>query len=355
MQLINAFGPAIQHHIVSAMPQAMGAARHLAPGLAVSLQGDFPPLAGRPTPWRLLGLARAMQPYDLVLTYNWGAMDAVMAHTIYARSMNLPPLIHHEDGFNADEATRLKPGRNFYRRIGLHSATSLIVPSVRLERIALNIWHQPRGKVLRIPNGVETARFGRKVRRDVLPNLIKRPGEFWVGTLAGLRVVKNLTRMVRAFSGLPPEWHLVILGEGPERNAIMDEAVRLNVGDRVHLPGHVGDPARVLGLLDLFALSSDSEQFPISVVEAMATGLAVAAPDVGDVLQIVAKENQPFIVPAGDEAALAGIMAELAGDQALRRQLGEANRRRAHKEYDEDAMIAAYRDAYGAALGRPFG
>src|SRR3712207_7804494 len=53
--------------------------------------------------------------FDLVLTYNWGALDAVMAK----RLLGGPPLVHHEDGFNEDEAERLKRQRNLYRRIGL--------------------------------------------------------------------------------------------------------------------------------------------------------------------------------------------------------------------------------------------
>jgi glycosyltransferase involved in cell wall biosynthesis len=182
--------------------------------------------------------------------------------------------------------------------------------------------------------------------------VIKRPGEKWLGTLAGLRPVKNLPRLVRAFAGLPDEWQLVILGEGPEREAIRAEALRLDAAHRVHLPGFVAAPAQAIGLFDLFALSSDSEQFPISVVEAMAAGLAVASPDVGDVAAMVAEANRPYVVRAGDEAALAGALAALAESEALRRGIGEANRARARAEYDERTMIAAYRAVYARALVR---
>ncbi len=356
-RLINAFGKDVEHTIVSAQPEALGAASAIASGIVAHYPRDFPALAGRPTPGRLQQIARAMHGFDLVLTYNWGAMDAVMAHTLFGHAlkiqgMGLPPLVHHEDGFNQDEIDRLKRSRNWYRRIALGRASALVVPSQRLEDIALDAWQQPRGRVKRVPNGIATARYGGKVRRDALPRVIKRDGELWLGTLAGLRAIKNLPRLIRAFAALPEPWQLVILGEGPEREAIRDEALRLDIGHRVHLPGFVADPAKAIGLFDLFALSSDSEQFPLSVIEAMAAGLAVAAPAVGDVAQIVAAPNAPYIVPPGDEAALSGALLALARDPALRRAIGEANRTRACAEFDEAGMIAAYRRIYAKAMRR---
>lgn len=351
-QLINAFGRGVEHDIVSAVPDAFGAAKAIAPGMRVSYPRDFPALAGRPTPARLQRLARAMQGYDLVLSYNWGAMDAVMAHTLFAELLRLPPLVHHEDGFNADEANGLKRSRNWYRRIALGRSQGLVVPSRQLEEIALSAWQQPRWRVRRIANGIRTADYGAKARPDVLPGLIKHEGELWLGTLAGLRPVKNLPRLVRAFAPLPEQWQLVILGEGGERAAIAAEAERLGIAHRVHLPGFTAKPAEALALFDLFALSSDSEQFPISLVEAMAAGLAVAAPAVGDVAAMVAQGNAPFIAPVGDEAGLGAAIGQLAADAELRARLGEANRERACAEFDEAGMVEAYRAAYAAAMGR---
>ncbi len=352
VRLMNLFGPALSHTVVSAVPGALGAAAAVDPALTVAYPADFPALAGRPTPARLQRIARAMQGFDLVLTYNWGAMDAVMAHTLFASAFGLPPLVHHEDGFNEDEAERLKPARNWYRRIALGRAGALVVPSARLEQVALGPWAQPRWRVRRIANGINTASYARKPRPDAIPRVIKRKGELWLGTLAGLRAVKNLPRLVRAFSFLPPEWQLVILGEGPEREAIRQMAIDLEIGHRVHLPGFVPDPAAAVGLFDLFALSSDSEQFPLSVVEAMAAGLAVAAPAVGDIAAMVAPENGPFIVPPGREDLLADALLALAADKRLRAAIGTANRARAVAEYDEAAMLAAYRRTYADAMGR---
>lgn len=351
-KLMNAFGPKVEHTVVSAELEAYGAAAAIDRSVAVTYPDDFPALKGRPFPRRLQKLAKAMLGHDLVLTYNWGAMDAVMAHTLFGDALKLPPLIHHEDGFNEDEAQRLKPMRNWYRRLALERAQGLVVPSQRLEAIALKAWQQPRRKVFRVANGVPVFAYGGKARPDALPRLTKRPGELWLGTLAGLRAVKNLPRLVRAFSALPEPWQLVILGEGPERDAIRAEAVRLGIEDRVHLPGFAPDPAKALALFDLFALSSESEQFPISVVEAMAAGLAVAAPKVGDVAGMVAAANADYLSEPGDEAGLADAIKHLASDPAERARVGKANRARAEAEYDEAAMVAAYSRIYAGAMGR---
>ncbi len=351
-RLMNAFGLAAEHAVVSAQSGAYGASVALDPALTVAYPQDFPSLQGRPEPLRLLRLARAMRGFGLILTYNWGAMDAVLAHRLYGGLLGLPPLVHHEDGFNEDEADGLKPARNLFRRVALGRASALVVPSRRLEAIALEAWHQPASRVRLIINGINIAAYRDLPPADAVPGLVKMPGVKWVGTLAGLRAVKNLPRLVRAFAALPEDWHLVIVGEGPERSAIEAQAAACGLAGRVHLPGFVADPARVVGLFDIFALSSDSEQFPISVVEAMAAGKAVASPAVGDVAVMVSGENRPFVTPAGDEAALADSLARLAADESLRSAVGAANRARALADYDEATMIAAYRQTYARAMGR---
>ena len=351
VRLMNAWGKDAQHAIVSGDLERRGAARLIGSKVKVSWP-KFPSLRGKPLPGRLKKIAAAMAGYDLICTYNWGAMDAVMAHTLFADVYKLPPLVHHEDGFNEDEANGLKRSRNLYRRIALGRTAALVVPSTTLEAIALETWQQPRSRVRRIPNGIDTRRFAAPPKRDILPGLIKRKGEFWIGTMAGLRKVKNLDALVRVVDYQPEEWQLVIAGEGPEREALLEEAERCRVEDRVHLPGFVDQPEKLVGLFDIFALSSHSEQFPLSVVEAMAAGLPVIAPRVGDIASIVSTANGPYLVEPGDEKELKHKLFDLVSSPEDRKRIGQANREKARAEFDELRMIERYRALYWGLMGR---
>ena len=98
--------------------------------------------------------------------------------------------------------------------------------------------------------------------------------------------------------------------------------------------GFVHDTAAQYGDFSLFAMSSRTEQMPIAMVEAMACGLPVVATDVGDVGVVVAEPNRRLVAPPGDALALARALDQLAGDPALRRRLGDANRARVTERYE---------------------
>jgi glycosyltransferase involved in cell wall biosynthesis len=228
----------------------------------------------------------------------------------------------------------------------LPAAEHVVVPSQRLENIARMVWKQPPARMIRIPNGIPLDRYDGRPEAGSIPGLARAPGDVIVGTLAGLRGVKNLPRLVRAVAVQPPYVKLVIVGEGPERANILAEAQRLGISDRILLPGFLAEPYRYVGHFDIFALSSDSEQFPISLVEAMAAGLPVISTNVGDVAAMVAAENKPFIIPAQDEPGFAAALAGLAQDQDKRLALGAANKAVAARDYAESSMIEAYRRLY---------
>ncbi|MDF2495241.1 glycosyltransferase [Sphingomonas sp.] len=350
VRLMNAFGDRARHTIVSGMDGRYGARERIAKGIRYEIAQNPPPLQGKPSVGRYDAIARYMRRFDLVLTYNWGAIDGVMARRVFGRGV--PPVVHHEDGFNEDEAGGLKRERNLYRRLALSAAHGLAVPSTTLERIALETWKQPRTKVHRIVNGIATELYSQRPGPKAIPGFVRKPKEVVIGTVAGLRAVKDLPALVRAAGGLSNRFRLVIVGEGPERAAIEQAALAMGIEDQLVMPGFLDRPYRFLGHFDLLALSSRSEQFPISVVEAMAAGLPIVAPPVGDVPTMVAAENAPFITDYPGEVRLRDAMQALIADPDLRRTVGEANRRKAQAEYDERHMIARYAALYESALGR---
>jgi glycosyltransferase involved in cell wall biosynthesis len=350
VQLMNAFGDAAEHAILSGVPGAISARAAILPDIKVRFPKDAPSLTGRPGLRRLFRLSRYMRKFDLVLTYNWGAFDAVMARYLFGG----PPLVHHEDGFNQDEADELKTIRNLYRKLALSAAHRLVVPSEQLERIAGTAWNQPAERIERIANGIPVERFALAPEEESIPGLGRTPGELVIGTVAGLRPVKNLPRLVRAFAAMKnSNARLVIMGEGPESERIAAEARTCGVAARVHLPGFLPDPARYISCFDIFALSSNSEQFPISLVEAMAAGLPVVATAVGDVAAMISEANRPFMVEPSDEAGFTAALDSLAERRDLRRSLGAANRSKAQAEFDEKRMIARYAQLYGEAISAP--
>jgi len=351
VQLMNAFGDRARHTIVSGMPDQVSARDAIAKGVVYEIAQNPPPLTGRPSVGRFEAIAKYMRRFDLVLSYNWGAIDAVMAKRAFPKGA--PPIVHHEDGFNADEAEKLKARRTVYRRLAFAAAQAVVVPSVTLEYIAQQSWKLSAPQLRRIPNGIATALYARQPDPKAIPGFARKPGEVVVGAIAGLRAVKNLPALVRAVGGCSAKIRLVIVGEGPERALIERTAANMGLSDQLVMPGFLPEPYRYVGLFDILALSSLSEQFPISVVEGMAAGLPIAAPNVGDMLHMVSYENRPCIDQYRNEVGLRDVIQGLAQNPAGRAALGKANRAKAVAEYDEKVMIEAYRSLYEEAAGHP--
>ncbi len=225
-RLMNLMEGRAHHTILSAVPDALGAREAIDPGIVVDFPGDAAPaLHGRPGLSRYRQLARYMFRFDLLLSYNWGSMDAVMAHRLFRNRWwdQVPPnLVHHEDGFNEDESVKRNWKRNLFRRHALKGAGAVVVPSMLLQRIAAEEWGVA-GRIELIRNGIDVAAYADGPTQPI-PGFERRPGEVVIGTVAGLRKVKDLPRLVRAVAPLPPHIRLVIVGEGPEREAILAEA-----------------------------------------------------------------------------------------------------------------------------------
>lgn len=352
VELIGAFGRDLRHSIVS-MDGRTSAASRLPPDAGARLLPAPPKAGSLATARRLRRLLQHERP-DLVLTYNWGAFDMLLA----ARSLGFRRVIHHEEGFNEDEAERFKTRRIWARRHVLPGAAAVVVPSERLRSLAVDLWHLPPEKVRQIPNGIHLDRFVPADRNPELRARLGLPAEAFVaGTAGSLRAVKNHARLLEAIAKAATEGldlHLLLVGDGEERSALETRAAAPDLAGRVTFAGHQEEPAPFFRAMDLFALTSNSEQMPVALLEAMASSLPVVATGVGDVRAMLPPEQAPFLVPSDRDAAesLASRIADLARLSDLRRELGAFNRKRAEDRYGFDAMCASYRDLYEAVLRR---
>jgi glycosyltransferase involved in cell wall biosynthesis len=324
--IANHFGPAFRHIIVS-LDGNLACRQSLDPALDVAF---IPVFASKGAmvmnAWRYRRLLKKWKP-DVLVTCNWGAIEFALA--------NILPVTRHlhvVDGFGPEERAIQLQRRVLLRRIALRN-TPVVVPSRNLFRVASEIWKLPPKVMRYVANGVDLARFATDGTR-------LGAGPLVIGTVAALRPEKNISRLLRAFAMLPAG-RLVIIGDGPERPALEALARSLGVADRVQFAGHHQDTPAFYAQFDIFALSSDTEQMPFSVIEAMASGLPVVSTAVGDVRLMVAKENAGFIVPL-DEAALGSALAALSGDRETRCRLGQANLTRAQCYFDQAAMFAAH-------------
>ena len=331
IRLISAMGGETEHALAVDGGERLPGTERLHKSIRLTSL-SLPPLTGRPWPRRLNQLASAMSGHQLICTWGVGALDAVLAHTLFADLYKLPPLIHHEGEGNG-------PGRStVFRRIALGRAAALVVPSRALEQVALDRWQQPRTRVRLIAEGIDTDAFAATPKRDAMPGLVKRRGEWWLGTISPPRP-EALRPLMEAVRSLPEEWQLVVAGDTLPREAIVAEAERTGIEDRVHPTAMPSNPERLIGLFDLYAPSAAAPATANWLREAMAAGLPIVAPRDSAAAELVASENGPFLSAPGDEPAMLAAIASLAGDRALRHRIGEANRLRARAEYDERRMV----------------
>lgn len=326
--LANAFGPAFRHAVI-ALDGDYSCQSRLSPDVFVAfprLESGGSSLLGRLRQAR--ALIAGLRPAVLV-TSNWGSIEWAIA--------NMLPLarhIHTEDGFGVEERDRQILRRVLARRLALRRSV-VVVPSRTLQRLTENVWRLAPKRVRYIPNGIDLGRFA----PAPAPHLEGIPV---IGCVAALRPEKNLGRLLQAarqVSSTHP-LRLVIAGDGPERPRL--QALGTELGLDIEWLGEITDPAPIYRRFDIFALASDTEQMPLSVLEAMASGLPIVCTDVGDVGAMVGAENRP-LVSGRDAGAVAASLGKLLDAPPWRLALGAANRRRAENEFDQFLMFQRYR------------
>lgn len=233
-------------------------------------------------------------------------------------------------------------------KVAARLTTTIICVSQRDREAALRVGIGPPTRLEVIPNGIAPD-----------PWLARAPvQEDGAGTgrpctavmVSRLKEPKDPITLVKAWTQLGADRRLLLVGDGPMREQVEALVQGSGLGGRVTLLGTRQDVPALLSMADVFVLSSRWEGMPLSVIEAMMSGLPVVATDAGGVSEAVVHGETGLLVPAGDPDALALALARLLGDSELRQRMGEAGRRRALERFTEERMLAQTAAVYERAL-----
>jgi glycosyltransferase involved in cell wall biosynthesis len=201
----------------------------------------------------------------------------------------------------------------------------------------------------RIPKGVDADRFrpdGPTLREPL--HLERKRVVIGVARLVPIKNVRLLIEAVAKVRLCLPDAHLLLVGDGPERSAVRARAAELDLTDAVTFVGSVpqADLPALYRAADVFALSSDFDNSPNAVLEAMASGLPVVATDVGGVREFVAEGVGGAVVPPGNAAALANALEQYLAQPDRARAAGIHNRLKASAEFSWRSSALQLLDVY---------
>lgn len=176
--------------------------------------------------------------------------------------------------------------------------------------------------------------------------------DFLITCVARLSEPKDHPTLIRAFADIArhrSHVYLLLVGTGRERPLLEELARDIGVGEQVRFLGFRTDVAEILSASDVFALISNQEGHPLSLMEAMAAGLPIVATAVGGVPELVENGRTGFLIAPGDQDMLSKTLTQLLTDKSLRERLGTAAREKA-KDCDINAMIRCYETLYLALI-----
>ncbi len=284
---------------------------------------------------KLVKLLKKLSP-DVVHTRNWGGTDGIIA----ARMAGIRSIVHSEHGFGPEN-----PKGDNKKRIWIHKVISPFVQEYICLSQPLKSWVEKnvtnRKPVQQIINGVDTELYSPGPSAEFKKKMGFDRQTMVIGIVASLNPIKDHLTLIRAFKkfqGVRPESALLVVGDGPERaklEALSGSSKVLFLGDRSDVPD-------LMKIMDLFVLSSVNEGISNTIMEAMASGLPVAATQVGGNGELVINEETGLLFPSGDSNALYEIFKRYSENENLLKRHGKNGRKRAVDFFSVSSMVEQY-------------
>lgn len=315
--------------------------------LGDELAAEFPVhshlIRGRWDAGVLLRLRALLQQEEISGVVTVGAGDKMFWGRLAARSLKLPITI------SALHSTGWPDGVGRANRLLTPITDAFVAVAQAHGQFLVDFERFPAEKVQVIPNGIDTQRF----QFSATARAAQRAAWGWdettpvCGVVAALRPEKNLRLYLQAAALVLrqlPDAGFVVVGSGPEEAGLRETAQSLGISDRVRFLGMRKDTPEILSGLDLFALTSDNEASPVSILEALSVQRPVVATRVGSIPETVLEGQTGLLVPVGQPEPMAAAWAEVLANRELGRYLGRNGRQRVVKHHSLQSMTDGYMD-----------
>jgi glycosyltransferase involved in cell wall biosynthesis len=290
---------------------------------------------------------------DLLMTYNWGAIDAIWL----ARLAGIKNIIHHEHGFSIEEAHTTAWKRDMCRFLVYRMASLLVTVSSSLKRsIQKKYWLSDK-QIRLIHNGIDSNHYSPDpgVRRWMRQELNFGEEDFVIVFSWRLDPVKNFKFLLEVFEychKVDGTVKLLIVGDGPERHKIEQLSLQKNIHTGLVMVGQRLEVLPYLRAGDVFLLTSLTEQMPLTILEAMSVGLPVIASDVGEIRHIIDDGKDGFLRNIRDGCeGFASALLRLKDSSELQ-TMSHAARSKIVSRFQEATMVQCYRTLLDNLLGQ---
>lgn len=300
----------------------------------------------------LSSLIQTLSP-DVLHTHNLGPLIYATAARAISPRFWRTPILHGEHGALQGDSLlprRLRQRRMLYRLCKLvHTVSS----GLRTELIGRGF---PAAKIIPLLNGVDANRFSPPASKDSAKQALGLPpGSTVIGTVGRFIATKRHELTIQAFEKLPASPtvpHLLVVGDGgSEKQRIHDLAASSPCKDRIHLLGHVADPAVAYQAMDLLVMPSSHEGLANALLESMASGVPVLAHSACGAGEVITNGINGTLVDIQTSADLAHAILALITDRPTCERLAAAALTDARQQFSIDAMIAGYASAYRRCCG----
>lgn len=296
--------------------------------------------------WKKVRALMIQERIDIVHVHGTRANTNVMWA---ARRLRIP-LIYTVHGWSFHDGLHpvMRKARILSEQFITRRANVNICVSESNRQTGLKTFGRFQAEVIR--NGINPEKFNPAA---LLPDVRKAYGipedSLVVGYIARMTLQKDPEGMIRGFHAAlksNPGMVLLMVGEGELKQAAVDTAAALGISDKVIFDNFRQDVPAVLQGIDIYCLPSLWEGFPIGVLEAMAMGKTVVATDVDGTREAVTHEENGWLIPPKNTAALAGAIAKMAADEPLRAKLSQAAIQTVQEKYNVSGMTRRIENVY---------